>query len=97
MIKVITDQFCHPGKEEQFNDLLLEMRDMAMRQRGYISGETLRELINPSLFKVISTWSTLEDWKKWQGSPQRMVMDEMIESMADNKRMLSIFKAEHVE
>ena len=97
MIKVITDQLCQPGKEEQFNDLLLEMRDMAMRKRGYISGETLRELINPSLFKVISTWSTLEDWKKWQGSPQRMVMDEMIGSMAHNERKLSIFTTDNVK
>jgi len=46
-----------------------------MRQRGYISGETLRELIDPSHFKIISTWSTLEAWKTWQGSPQRVLIE----------------------
>jgi len=72
MIRVMIEQHCQPGKEEQFRDLLIDLRDMAMRKRGYISGETLRDLIDPLHFKIISTWSTLEDWKKWQGSPQRL-------------------------
>lgn len=95
MIKVIIEQHCAPGKEAQFNDLLIELRDMAMRQRGYISGETLRELINPSHFKIISTWSTLKDWKTWQRSPQRLLIEAMMESMTDNGRKLRIFTAHH--
>jgi len=95
MIKVIIDQYCQPNKEEQFSGLLLELREMAIRQRGYISGETLRELINPSLFKVISTWSTLEDWRTWQRSQQRLSIDELIESLTNKKRKLSIFTVDH--
>ena len=95
MIKVFIEQDCQPGKEAQFRDMLMERRDIAMRQRGYISGETLRELINPSHFKIISTWSTLEDWKTWQGSPQRLLIEEMMESMTDNGRKLYIFTVDH--
>ena len=95
MIKIIIDQLCSPGKEEQFNDLLIELRDMAMRQRGYISGETLRELINPSHFKIISTWSSLEDWKIWQESAQRLLIEAMMESMTTNGRKLRIFSMDH--
>jgi len=95
MIKVFIEQDCQPGKEAQFRDMLMERRDIAMRQRGYISGETLRELINPSHFKIISTWSTLKDWKTWQGSPQRLLIEEMMESMTDNGRKLYIFTVDH--
>jgi len=95
MIKVFIEQDCQPGKEVQFRDMLMERRDIAMRQRGYISGETLRELINPSHFKIISTWSTLEDWKTWKGSPQRLLIEEMMESMTDNGRKLYIFTVDH--
>jgi heme-degrading monooxygenase HmoA len=95
MIKVIIDQHCQSGKETQFIDLLVELRDMAMMQRGYISGETLRELINPSHIKIISTWSTLEDWKTWQVSAQRLLIEEMVESMTNNGRKLSIFTVDH--
>ena len=95
MIKVFIEQDCQPGKEAQFRDMLMERRDIAMRQRGYISGETLRELINPSHFKIISTWCTLEDWKTWQWSPQRLLIEEMMESMTDNGRKLYIFTVDH--
>jgi len=95
MIRVMIEQHCQPGKEAQLRDLLIELREMAMRQRGYISGETLRELINPSLFKVISTWSNLEDWQTWQTSQQRLLIDEMIESVTNNKRKLRIFTEDY--
>jgi heme-degrading monooxygenase HmoA len=96
MIKVIIDHYCQPGKEKQFNDLLIELREMAMRQHGYISGETLRELINPSHFRIISTWSTLKDWKTWQRSSQRLLIEETIEAIS-NKGKLSIFTTEYIK
>jgi len=95
MIRVTIEQHCQPGKEAQFRDLLLELRSMAMRQPGYISGETLRELIDPSLFKVISTWNSLGAWKTWQASPQRLLIEEMMESMTTNGRKLRIFNVDH--
>jgi heme-degrading monooxygenase HmoA len=95
MIKVIIDQLCQPDKEAHFNDLLLELREMAMRQHGYISGETFRELIDPSHFKIISTWSTLEDWKTWQNSPPRVLIEAMMESMTTDGRKLRIFTVDH--
>jgi len=87
MIKVIVERDCQPGKEELLRELLVEMRTAAMHQPGYISGETLRELINPSHFKVISTWSTLGDWKKWQGSKQRLLIEEKIEPITNNGKL----------
>lgn len=95
MIKVIIDHFCQSGKEEQFYGLVLELREMAMRQRGYISGETLRELIDPSHFKIISTWSTLEDWVIWRSAPMRVLLEAMMESMARSGRQLRIFSVNH--
>ena len=97
MIRVMIEQYCQPGKEEQLRDLLIDLRAMAMRQRGYISGETLRDLINPSLFKVISTWSALEDWRTWQRSQQRLSIDETIESLTNKRRKLSIFTMDHIK
>jgi heme-degrading monooxygenase HmoA len=84
MIKVIIERDCAPGKEKQIGDLLIQLRTMAMQQPGYISGETLRELINPSHFKVISTWSTLKDWKTWQGSQQRLTIEEKMSPITNN-------------
>ena len=87
MIRVTIEQHCRPGKEKQLRDMLIELRTMAMQQPGYISGETLRELINPSLFKVVSTWSTLEAWKKWHGSQQRLSIEEKMSPITNNGKL----------
>ena len=87
MVKVIVERDCQPGKEKQLGDLLIQLRTMAVKQPGYISGETLRELIDPSHFKVMSTWSTLEDWRKWQASQHRTLIEEKIEPITNNRKL----------
>jgi heme-degrading monooxygenase HmoA len=91
MIIVTIERYCQPGNEEQFRDLLIELRAMAMRQPGHISGATLRELFNPSLFKVISTWTSLEAWRTWQESSQRLLIEEKLNSITMHGNKIRIF------
>jgi heme-degrading monooxygenase HmoA len=64
MIRIIVERHCRPGKETQLENLLVELRSMATRQRGYISGETLRAVDDSSLWLVISTWTDVDMWRK---------------------------------
>jgi heme-degrading monooxygenase HmoA len=91
MIRVMIERPCQPGKEKQLRDLLLELRSAGMRQRGYITGETLREADNPSVFMVISTWITLDAWKAWQTSRQRLLIEEMMDSLLTAERKVRVF------
>ncbi|MCX5855583.1 MAG: antibiotic biosynthesis monooxygenase [Deltaproteobacteria bacterium] len=91
MIRVMIERQCQPGKEKQLRDLLLELRSAGMRQRGYITGETLREADNPSIFMVISTWITLEAWKAWQTARQRLLIEEMMDSLLTAERKVRVF------
>jgi heme-degrading monooxygenase HmoA len=86
---------CQAGKEKQLRDLLLELRSAGMRQPGYITGETLREADNPSVFMVISTWMTLDAWKVWQTSRQRLLIEEMIDSLLIEVRDVRVFTEDH--
>jgi heme-degrading monooxygenase HmoA len=95
MIKVMIERHCQPGKETQLIDLLLELRSAAMRQHGYITGETLREAENPSVFMVIGTWITLEAWRVWQTSRQRLAVDEMIDSLLTETRKVRVFVGDY--
>jgi heme-degrading monooxygenase HmoA len=95
MIKVMIERHCQPGKEAQLMDLLLELRSAAMRQHGYITGETLREAENPSVFMVIGTWITLEAWRVWQTSRQRLAVDEMIDSLLTETRKVRVFVGDY--
>jgi heme-degrading monooxygenase HmoA len=91
MIRVMIERPCQSGKEKQLRDLLLELRSAGMRQHGYITGETLREADNPSVFMVISTWMTLEAWKAWQTSRQRLLIEEMMDSLLTAERKVRVF------
>jgi heme-degrading monooxygenase HmoA len=95
MIKVFIERHCQPGKEAQLRDLLLELRSAGMRQPGYITGETLREADNPSVFMVISTWITLDAWKAWQTSRQRLLIEEMMNSLLADSRIARIFTEDY--
>ena len=90
MIRVVIERYCKPGKEAQLRDLLKELRMAAMSQYGYISGETLCELDNPSLFIVISIWATLDAWRAWEVSQRRLLIEERIDSLITTGKRLCI-------
>ena len=71
-VKVLHERNARPGMEVQLVQLLNELRVRAIRQRGYISGETLFSINRPGLHLVITTWRTLGDWKDWEKNPQRV-------------------------
>ena len=95
MIRVMIERHCQPGKEKQLRHLLLELRSAGMRQPGYITGETLREADNPSVFMVISTWITHEAWKVWQSSRQRLQVEEMMEPLIKESRKVRVFTEDY--
>ena len=58
--------------------LIVELRAHAMKQRGYISGETLKCIDRPGEYLVISTWKSLDEWNKWLASQERKILEEKI-------------------
>ena len=51
--------------------LLNNFRHDAMKQPGYISGETWINHYDPCQITVVSTWQTVEDWIQWEESDER--------------------------
>ena len=61
--------------------LIVELRAHAMKQPGYISGETLKCIDRPGEYLVISTWQSLDEWNKWLNSQERKILEEKIDSI----------------
>jgi len=61
--------------------LIVELRAHAMKQPGYISGETLKCIDRPGEYLVISTWDSLNDWQNWLKSQERKILEDKIESI----------------
>jgi len=79
MIKVIIER--QAKEAEHLLSLLREIRAAAMKQPGYISGETLVSTEDNSSFVVISTWQSLKDWKAWDKSEGRARLEKRIEQL----------------
>lgn len=75
MIRVIIERKIKSGKEREAWDLLHDLRSKAMRQTGYVSGETLMGHDDPLLWVVISAWLKAENWQDWLNSPERKALE----------------------
>jgi heme-degrading monooxygenase HmoA len=52
-----------------------ELRINAMRQKGYISGETLVDSVDNRTVAVLSSWTDLEAWETWADSRKRQQLE----------------------
>lgn len=91
MIRVIIERHCQPDKIAEMESLLVQLRTMAMKQHGYISGETLHSIEDPSLWLVISTWVDVDLWKVWETMPERREITGKIESLMVGHEKVSTY------
>lgn len=79
MIRVIIKRQIVKGKD--IAALLRQLRVAAMPYPGYVSGENLISTKDRHVITVISTWRSLEDWRKWEASEQRARINRGIEPL----------------
>ena len=78
---------------KQLVPFILQLRALATFQSGYISGETLCNLEKPEEWLVISTWQSIDYWKKWLNSKERAKIQEKIESITGEITEYNIYEA----
>jgi heme oxygenase (mycobilin-producing) len=80
-VKILIQRKVKPGKEEALNDIVRELRFKAMYAEGFISGETLQSIQDPSMHLVISTWKNIGTWNKWLKSTYRKEIKKKIQEV----------------
>jgi heme oxygenase (mycobilin-producing) len=78
----------------KLNELLLELRDMANHQYGYISGETMRNVEDRSEYLVISTWKSLEAWQRWFANDKRAQTEGTVDALLGSSTTYKIYSYE---
>jgi quinol monooxygenase YgiN len=91
MIRVIIERRCRPDKVAEMESQLIDLRTSAMRQPGYISGETLHSVDDPTLWLVISTWVDIDAWKTWEASSERSENMKTVEPLLVAPEKVSVF------
>ena len=90
-VKIIIDRKVKKGKEADFSKLLRELRTKAIPSIGYISGETLRAMDDPHNYIVVTTWQSVDDWKKWEKNPERKKIQAKIQKLMARSTKTKIF------
>ena len=90
-IKVILFRRVPPEKVNDIQPLLIEMRSLAMAQRGYISGETLINEDDPEEYLVISSWTTKSRWNEWFENPERIEIQNRINELLGRKTTYQVY------
>ena len=92
MIKVIIERKIKAGKESKAWDLLHELRSNAIKQSGYVTGETLMGFDDSSLWFTIGTWLEAEDWQAWLSSPDRKALVDREKALIDTPIKTTLLK-----
>ncbi|MBU0543923.1 MAG: antibiotic biosynthesis monooxygenase [Proteobacteria bacterium] len=90
-IKIIIKRTVSEDKEKYLTPLLKQLRALANNQPGYISGETLKRVDNPSDYLVISTWQSVEDWDRWFLSNERIGVQNKIDIILGKKTEYEVY------
>src|SRR5210317_2092516 len=71
-IKILIKRKFKDGNLKAAARLLINNRNGAMQQPGYISSETMQRLEDPSQIAVVSMWKDIEAWEAWKNSETRL-------------------------
>ena len=75
-VKILIYRKIRPGKEKELSEAVKNLRSKAIHAEGYLSGETLRSMEDPSVHLVISLWKNIEDWHNWFNTPERKAFQQ---------------------
>jgi heme-degrading monooxygenase HmoA len=75
----------------RLTELLLELRNMANVQPGYISGETLRNVDDRNEYLVISTWKSIESWERWLANEKRAEKEGNVDALLGTSTIYKVY------
>ena len=90
-VKVFIKRYVKEGKTEAAVEMLKEVRSQALKQPGYISGETLINHYDPCHITVVSTWQGIDDWIRWQDSEERSAREDQLEDLQEGPANFEIY------
>ena len=70
---------------------ILDFSALAVKQPGYISGETFFNFDHPEECLVIGRCTTIEFWQKWYQDPRRIELDKNMQEHLGAKPEYSIY------
>jgi heme-degrading monooxygenase HmoA len=91
-VKILIKRNVSADKATKLKDLVMQLRALSVKQPGYISGESLKNVEKPNEYLVVSTWDSLDAWKSWVGSTARAEIQNQIDALLGAKTEYEIYE-----
>ncbi len=93
MVRVVIEhKIKSPEDVDAAINVIREIRNEAMKQHGFITGETLTNVDDPTNMLVISTWENRDAWDAWDTSVKRMEMNPQINQYLSEPYSVRVFE-----
>ena len=83
-VKIIIKRRVPESMATQLRPLLIKLRNLAMNQPGYITGQNL----------VISTWNSMEAWRQWSVNSERESVQAQIDALLGQPTEYEVYSSE---
>ena len=90
-VKVLIRRKVSKEHEEDLFQLITQLRSLATRQPGYISGETMRNIEDEDEYLVISTWESLDVWNAWKMSDERAEIQGNVDKLLKGESRYEVY------
>jgi heme-degrading monooxygenase HmoA len=91
-VKILIKRKVAADKAAQLKELVMQLRSLSMKQPGYVSGESLKNVAKQQEYLVISTWDSLSAWNAWQSSKERAKIQDQIDALLGKKTDYEIYE-----
>jgi heme-degrading monooxygenase HmoA len=91
-VKILIIRKVAADKASQLKELVMQLRSLSMKEPGYVSGESLKNVDRQNEYLVISTWDSLSAWKTWQSSKERAKVQDQIDTLLGQKTEYEVYE-----
>lgn len=93
-VKVISRRLFKIKHKDKLIPLLKQLRELAEKQKGFVSRVTYSSLNDPGEYIVISEWKSADDWVEWMDKKKTRKIQGDIDSLIGEKTFFDIYRPE---
>lgn len=93
-VKILIQRKIKSDKVSELGAAIKDLRPRVVQAEGFISGETLRSVDDPSFHLVISAWKSVEHWKSWLDTPERKAFAEKVTALLAEPEKISTYQTD---
>ena len=90
-IKIVIERKFKEAVVQEILEIIDEIRIKALRDKGYIGGETIVNVDDDREVLVVSAWSSVEDWKTWYDKKEWEELEKKLTPRLEEPAKIRIF------